>query len=105
MTSTTFNPATVGHHFTFVTNGAENTFNVQLRKHTQIKKNKSDVSQDGHELCEPVTLYGRQSTAPWRCSQQQVTVQSVALHNSISYTDENCDSASVSQRLRSHLHL
>lgn len=33
-----------------------------------------------------INLHTRQSATPWQCSQQQVTEQSVALHNSISYT-------------------
>ena len=44
-------------------------------------------------------LHGCQSSAAGSSSRQQITEQSAALHNFISYTDENCDSAGVSQRL------
>lgn len=48
-------------------------------------------------------LHGRQSAAPWQCSQQRVTEQSVAFDSSISYS-ENGDSARVSQQNSEIIH-
>lgn len=50
-------------------------------------------------------LHTRHNAASHWCSHGQVTEQSMAPHNSISYPDENCDSAGVSQLLVTHLHL
>lgn len=55
---------------------------------------------------EPLTLVFTDIAAlRCQCSQKQVTEQSATLHNSISNTDENCDSVSVSQQLLHHLGL
>lgn len=78
----------------------------RIKKKKNPKKH-SDASQHGHVSKWTINtgLHGHRSAALCQCSQKQVTEQSATLHNSISNTDENCDSVSVSQQLLHHLGL